>query len=90
MSGRDPLWNRETDAARIVATRTDQIPVPNEHPDLPEADPLWRLLRLCWSVDPINRPTVDIVLQEVRLSTIMDVMQNKIVLTSHPPSHYPA
>ncbi|KAG8940984.1 hypothetical protein FRC04_004840 [Tulasnella sp. 424] len=63
MSGRNPLWNRKNDAARIVATCMDQLPVPKEHPGLPADDPLWGLLRECWRGEATERPTIDIVLQ---------------------------
>lgn len=66
MSGLNPFWNRKNDAARIVAICVGQIPVPEDHPGLPEDDPLWSLLRECWSTDPTNRPTMGIVLQQVR------------------------
>ncbi len=65
MSGKDPHWNRKNDAARIVAVCTDLIPVPEDHTGLPAADPLWSLLRECWSGEPKDRPTMATVLQKV-------------------------
>ncbi|KAG8967809.1 hypothetical protein FRC05_001905 [Tulasnella sp. 425] len=65
MSGLDPLWNRKNDAARIVATCMDQSPVPKEHPNLPEDDPLWGLLTECWRGQATERPTIDTVLRKL-------------------------
>ncbi|KIO18817.1 hypothetical protein M407DRAFT_31531, partial [Tulasnella calospora MUT 4182] len=41
------------------------IPDPADHPRLPEDDPLWDLLRECWSQSPEARPTINTVLQKL-------------------------
>ncbi|KAG8918330.1 hypothetical protein FRC01_001924, partial [Tulasnella sp. 417] len=63
MSGKSPFWRKMTEPARIAAVCHDEIPLTKDHPLLPAADPLWNLLRECWSSEPEWRPTVENVLQ---------------------------
>lgn len=44
-----------------------QPPKPVDHQKLPETDPLWELMRSCWSEDPTARPTMRKVLTQVSL-----------------------
>ncbi|KIO22919.1 hypothetical protein M407DRAFT_215698, partial [Tulasnella calospora MUT 4182] len=45
----------------------DEPPIPEDHPYLPAHDPLWKLMRRCWSYDSTVRPTMQEVLQEVSI-----------------------
>lgn len=62
MSGKPPFWKKKC-TARVVAITLDQIPSPRDHPQLSESDPLWVLLRECWSGEPSSRPSMPQVLQ---------------------------
>ncbi|KAG8915307.1 hypothetical protein FRC00_005833 [Tulasnella sp. 408] len=64
MSGKDPFWEKSDDA-KTDAVLGHQIPAPALHHGLSNADPLWGLLRECWSPKPEERPTAEIVLQKL-------------------------
>lgn len=64
MSGERPFHNKKT-AATILAICRGENPQPVDHPGLPENDPLWQFLRLCWSLVPENRPTADGVIAQL-------------------------
>lgn len=81
MSGRNPLYERRNEAARIVAVIMGDIPQPEYHPRLPGSDPLWGLLRECWSKEPEERPIINIVLQKVRLDLFKLSLPLKPLLT---------
>lgn len=68
MSGRNPFWKKKNEAVRIASVCMDEIPVPKDHPGLPPSDPLWGLLRECWSSKPEQRPKMGEVLQRVRFA----------------------
>ncbi|KAG8918570.1 hypothetical protein FRC01_001791, partial [Tulasnella sp. 417] len=63
MSGKNPFWRKKNGAVRIAAICMDEIPHPRDHRRLDAADPLWGLLRECWSSEPERRPTMETVLQ---------------------------
>lgn len=44
----------------------NQPPKPDDHPDLPAQDPLWKLMRRCWDPCPAARPTISELLIKVR------------------------
>ncbi|KIO16209.1 hypothetical protein M407DRAFT_86262 [Tulasnella calospora MUT 4182] len=46
-----------------------QAPNPTDHTRLPEADPLWSLIRGCWSRDPTDWATSDTILQKVEFNS---------------------
>lgn len=46
MSGKPPFWEM-SDIICMQAIITGQTPSPMGHPGLPEADPLWNILREC-------------------------------------------
>lgn len=56
MSGKKPFHSK-TIAFTIVVIFQNIEPQPEDHPNLPENDPLWALLHQCWSPVPTNRPT---------------------------------
>lgn len=58
MSGERPFYRKKTGAAIILAISRNEQPVTADHPGLPENDPLWALLRQCWSPVPTERPTI--------------------------------
>ncbi|KAG8943615.1 hypothetical protein FRC04_002776 [Tulasnella sp. 424] len=64
MSGERPFHNKKT-AATILAICRGENSQPVDHPGLPENDPLWQFLRLCWSLVPENRPTADGVIAQL-------------------------
>lgn len=51
----------------IAAITRGIPPDPEDHPYLPEDDPLWPLLQRMWSQNPANRPTIYQVMKRVRL-----------------------
>ncbi|KAG9042369.1 hypothetical protein FS837_010951 [Tulasnella sp. UAMH 9824] len=65
MSGSNPFWKKKNEAVRIAAVCMDEIPLPKDHPRLPASDPLWGLLRECWSSEPEQRPKMEGVLQRL-------------------------
>ncbi|KAG8921005.1 hypothetical protein FRC01_000488 [Tulasnella sp. 417] len=62
MSGEQPFWNKKPNAT-IIAVWNDITPAPKDHPKLPATDPLWNLLRTCWSGEGENRPRMSAVLE---------------------------
>ncbi|KIO27715.1 hypothetical protein M407DRAFT_72743, partial [Tulasnella calospora MUT 4182] len=73
MSGKAPFCGLQD---HIVVARVVQgePPRPEDHPDLPQSDPLWSLMRRCWDHCSTARPTMRKVLWEVRLqrSSVLD------------------
>lgn len=55
MSGQPPFWKKKY-LAKILAISTEQTPNPVDHSEIPEKDPLWTLMRECWSPAPESRP----------------------------------
>ncbi|KAG8911750.1 hypothetical protein FRC01_005542, partial [Tulasnella sp. 417] len=47
------------------------IPQPSEHLGLPASDPLWGLLVRCWSLDPLARPKIDSVVDELEAERVL-------------------
>lgn len=70
MSGKDPFWEKSDDA-KSGAVLDHQIPTPALHHRLSNADPLWGLLRECWSAKPEERPTAEIVLKKVSIEVYL-------------------
>ncbi|KAG8892482.1 hypothetical protein FRC01_014123, partial [Tulasnella sp. 417] len=58
MSGQRPFYKKKTGAAIILAISQKKQPQPEDHPGLPETDPLWPFLRQCWSPVARERPTI--------------------------------
>ncbi|KAG8935599.1 hypothetical protein FRC00_010797, partial [Tulasnella sp. 408] len=66
MSGKAP-FDGLLDHVILRHVMQDEPPVPGDHPCLPAYDPLWKLMRRCWSSDPEARPTMQEVLQEASI-----------------------
>ncbi|KIO27181.1 hypothetical protein M407DRAFT_23598 [Tulasnella calospora MUT 4182] len=64
MSGKPPFYKKRPEGA-VIAINNDQTPMPNDHPELPEEDPLWILLKSCWDSEPSQRPSVDYIIAEI-------------------------
>ncbi|KAG8895995.1 hypothetical protein FRC01_012083, partial [Tulasnella sp. 417] len=57
MTDKSPFWkilNVVGVITRVVVEK--QTPSPEDHPGL--EDPMWELLRRCWSCEPLDRPTM--------------------------------
>lgn len=65
MSGKPPFHTLVGAAAVYFAVFRDETPVPIDYPELPESDPLWNLMRGCWSPNPLDRPTVPQIIYKV-------------------------
>ncbi|KAG8937451.1 hypothetical protein FRC00_005494 [Tulasnella sp. 408] len=65
MSGKAPFYKKTIAAAIIIAISTDETPIPVDHVELPEGDPIWGLLQRSWDPDPELRPTMMQVVEEV-------------------------
>ncbi|KAG8986716.1 hypothetical protein FRB90_003824 [Tulasnella sp. 427] len=64
LSGNFPHWEIPQYKA-VIALRNEQMPDPAMHPDLPESDPLWGLLRRCWRTDQAARPEMSVIVKEL-------------------------
>ncbi|KAG8935494.1 hypothetical protein FRC00_010949, partial [Tulasnella sp. 408] len=64
MTGEIPYVQVLSDPKVIMAIIGGNVPVAEEYPELPAADPLWEILRECWKRDPANRPTMAHVLEK--------------------------
>ncbi|KAG8972940.1 hypothetical protein FRB90_010075 [Tulasnella sp. 427] len=49
-----------------MAIMDGKTPVPEDYPELPAADPLWDIMRQCWTRDPAGRPTMAQTLDKLR------------------------
>lgn len=79
MTGEPPFRNRQLEAMILLAIMTDDIPTPEEYPELPATDPLWDIMRECWKEEPTERPTMVDVLDKVR-----NFGFNSILTVIHP------
>ncbi|KAG9022589.1 hypothetical protein FS837_006283, partial [Tulasnella sp. UAMH 9824] len=64
MSGKIPFCGLPE---RVILLRVmqNQPPRPEDHPVLPQSDPLWGLMRRCWNPNPTARPSMRRVLWEL-------------------------
>ncbi|KAG8899235.1 hypothetical protein FRC00_001719 [Tulasnella sp. 408] len=61
MSGHAPFYKLKPGKA-ILVTTAGSTPEPSAHPGLPPTDPLWNIMRKCWT-EPSSRPLMkDVVL----------------------------
>ncbi|KAG8991408.1 hypothetical protein FRB90_001356 [Tulasnella sp. 427] len=58
MSGKPPFHQLKSNTSIILAITQDQTPSPTNHHELEDTDTLWNLLRVCWSPNPEQRPSV--------------------------------
>lgn len=65
MSGKNPFHRKKHEAVIIASVCMGEVPEPRDHPLLPAGDPLWGLLRECWSSEPEKRPTMEAVIQRL-------------------------
>ncbi|KIO19236.1 hypothetical protein M407DRAFT_223443 [Tulasnella calospora MUT 4182] len=68
MSGQRPFQGLAAAAPIILAIATNQQPQPADHPDLPETDSLWKLLRRCWDPVPQHRPSMEDIIMVVGIN----------------------
>lgn len=66
MSGKYPFYQKKTDSVIVLAVVGGKTPTPKDHPRLAPGDPLWNLMRKCWSLDPAQRPSMNEIIREVR------------------------
>ncbi|KAG8973031.1 hypothetical protein FRC05_009146 [Tulasnella sp. 425] len=64
MSGKPPFDDLPHEVI-LYRVSSDEPPIPEDHPNLPAHDPLWKLMRRCWNYDPTARPTMQRVLREI-------------------------
>ncbi|KAG9022105.1 hypothetical protein FS837_006749, partial [Tulasnella sp. UAMH 9824] len=64
MSGTPPFCGLPEPVILYRLTQ-DQPPRPEDHPALPQGDPLWSLMRRCWDPIPTARPSMRRVLWEL-------------------------
>ncbi|KAG8913436.1 hypothetical protein FRC01_004548 [Tulasnella sp. 417] len=66
LTGKPPFYKLVASHYKIaLCVHNHETPDPTDHSKLPEADPLWSLMRRCWSHDPPNRPSMVHVLAEL-------------------------
>ncbi|KAG8898017.1 hypothetical protein FRC00_003524 [Tulasnella sp. 408] len=68
LSGKVPFHNKPVQSAVLLAISLGNTPEPQHHPELPVYDPLWPLLGQCWLSDPLQRPIVDQIINELQLA----------------------
>ncbi|KAG8948602.1 hypothetical protein FRC04_009505 [Tulasnella sp. 424] len=62
MSGLLPhhrIFGRGSRGRFFLAIMGGAVPVPSDHPNLPDTDPLWELMNMCWTFDPKERPSIN-------------------------------
>lgn len=65
LTGRIPYYNLKVPSTIIAAKFRGTLPDTSQFPELPASDPLWKLLTRCWDAEPVVRPTMAEVIQEV-------------------------
>ncbi|KIO28599.1 hypothetical protein M407DRAFT_22183 [Tulasnella calospora MUT 4182] len=65
LSGKKPHYRARTNGMVILWITTDKMCKPEDHPRLPENNPLWPFLRRCWDPEPEARPTAIQVIHEL-------------------------
>ncbi|KAG8918328.1 hypothetical protein FRC01_001922 [Tulasnella sp. 417] len=65
LSGKPPFWRMKKETAKIFAIFLKLTAQPEDHPLLPQADPIWALLQECWSAEPSHRPAMPKVLEQL-------------------------
>ncbi|KAG8902190.1 hypothetical protein FRC00_000854 [Tulasnella sp. 408] len=68
MSGKAPfykMYGMNSTAPIIMAICSDKTPLPADHVELPEGDPLWGLLQRSWEGNPEQRPSIAYVVEEI-------------------------
>lgn len=67
MSGKPPFYKsaRMATAAVVIAIYRDETPLPRDHPELPEGNYLWNVMRKCWNPLPDGRPAALNVIDDV-------------------------
>ncbi|KAG8940436.1 hypothetical protein FRC04_005263 [Tulasnella sp. 424] len=66
MSGKYPFYQKKTDSVIVLAVVGGKTPTPKDHPRLAPGDPLWNLMRKCWSLDPAQRPSMNEIIKELK------------------------
>ncbi|KAG8915911.1 hypothetical protein FRC00_007190 [Tulasnella sp. 408] len=79
LSGKRPFWKMQASTMISVAIYSDEVPQPEDHPEIPASDPLWNLFNKCWKPIPEERPTMAAVLDEVRAEGWLHFAFAKIV-----------
>ncbi|KAG8900387.1 hypothetical protein FRB99_006095, partial [Tulasnella sp. 403] len=54
-----PFVKYTNDAGIVLAKVQGMFMEPKDYPELPEDDPLWRILRECWATNPQLRPSIN-------------------------------
>ncbi|KAG8940424.1 hypothetical protein FRC04_005251 [Tulasnella sp. 424] len=65
MSGKPPFYKKTIAAAIIISISCDDTAMPVDHPELPEGDRLWDLLRRSWDPVPEQRPSMAQIVEEL-------------------------
>ncbi|KIO31601.1 hypothetical protein M407DRAFT_19349 [Tulasnella calospora MUT 4182] len=66
MTGKYPFYET-TRVGALLAVICDRMPQPVYHPKLPASNPLWNLMRQCWSPNPTQRPLITQVIYKLNL-----------------------
>lgn len=66
MTGKIPYVQVLSDPKVMMAIIGGSVPLPEEYPELPAPDPLWEILRECWTGEPTKRPMMTQVLEKVQ------------------------
>lgn len=80
MTGNPPFYKTRKASAIIVLISKGEIAKPSDHPEIPEQDPLWELLRSCWRPEPCHRPSMNRVISELESH-----VQQRLLLPEDPP-----
>ncbi|KAG9039664.1 hypothetical protein FS837_000949 [Tulasnella sp. UAMH 9824] len=59
LSGNPPFYKLARSVAVLKILLYDELPAYTDHPELPDFDPLWQILRKAWDIDPSERPTME-------------------------------
>lgn len=65
LTGKVPFYELGDSSRVLIAAKgAGIVPDADSYTEIVAADPVWRVLKWCWSMDPASRPTVLELMQE--------------------------
>ncbi|KAG9005096.1 hypothetical protein FRB93_009966 [Tulasnella sp. JGI-2019a] len=77
MTGKVPFHNCN-DLKVNIAILTGKRPVAQDYPELSAHSPLWALMNKCWEQNPVDRPSIHDIVQEVGVDLVRVVLYSRV------------